>query len=65
MILNCDNVFGSDVYKHVRRDIKILRSRMTKNMLRNIGDLFVKMYTASLKRPFVPSVGGIGLLCNV
>ena len=30
----------------------------------NIGDLFVKnMYVTSRKRAFVPSVGGVGLLC--
>ena len=32
-----------------------------KNMLGNIGE----MYATSHKKPFVPSVGGKGLLCNV
>ena len=34
-------------------------------MLGNIGKLFVKCHNVeSHKRPFLPSVGGIGLLCN-
>ena len=44
-------------------DIKIPHSRMTK-----AGETLVTvcdMYATSHKRPFVQSVGGIGLLCNV
>ena len=33
-----------------------------KNILGNIGDLFEKCIATSHKRPFVPSVVGIGLL---
>ena len=34
-------------------------------MLGNIGNLFCKMYETSHKMQFVPSVRGMGLLCNV
>ena len=47
-------------------DIKIPHSRMTKTYWGNIGNLFVIcMYATSDKRPFVPPVGGIGLVYNL
>ena len=44
-------------------DVKIPHSRMTKTCWETL--VTCEMYVTSHKRPFVPSVGGIGLLCNV
>ena len=46
-------------------DIKIPHSRMTKTCQWNIGNLFVICMRQVTKGHFLPSVGSMGLLCNV
>ena len=49
----------------IRGDITIPHSRMTKNMLVKHLYPVCDKYATSHKRLFVPSIGGIGLLCNI
>ena len=48
----------------LRGDVKIPHRRMTKTCWGTLVTCF-EMYETSHTRPFVPSVGGIGLLCKV
>ena len=60
-VSNCPTPFSSGIWK----DVKIAHSRLGRQkMLGTIGK-HCEIHGASHKRPFVPSVGAVGLLCNV
>ena len=55
--------FDATHTRDLKGDVKIPHSRMTKTCLETL--VTCEMYATSHKRPFVPSVGGNRLLCNV